>query len=214
MKKQIAKELLKLGAVKFQPENPFTYASGLRGPMYCDNRMVLSHVDFRNLIIEGFIQLIKENNLSEELLGGIATAGIPHAAIVADRLNLPMVYVRPKPKGHGKMNQVEGDYKSNQTVLLFEDLVNQGASLEEAITGTLNAQLIVKNCLCIVDYKMKEAKNRLDKLGINLLSLTDFSFLADSALELKLVDTKGREKLLEWHDDPVLWSKRYLENSK
>ena len=206
MNKVIATNLLQLGAVKFSPEAPFTYASGLRGPIYCDNRMILSHVEFRDVVIDAFIKLIKKQNLNYDLIGGIATAGIPHAAFVADRLKCPMVYVRPKPKGHGKMNQVEGDYKPNQKVLLFEDLVNQGSSLDEAFTGVANAQLKVSDCICIVDYQMAEAKNRLTKVDINLHALTNFSVLVDCAFELKLINEQGKRELLEWHSDPVKWS--------
>lgn len=209
MSKTISTFLLDLKAVKFSPENPFHYASGLKGPIYCDNRMLLSHVDKRDQVIKAFIKKIETEHLSFDLLGGIATAGIPHAAFVADRLKSPMVYVRPKPKGHGKMNQVEGDYLAGQKVLLFEDLVNQGSSLEDAITGTKNANLLVTDCICIVDYQMNEAKRRLDNLNIKLHSLTNFSVLVDTALELKLINETGKQELLNWHSDPVTWSKRF-----
>lgn len=209
MSKLIAKHLLEIGAVKFSPNNPFQYASGLKGPIYCDNRMVLGHVEKRDDIISAFLDQINSLNLKYDLIGGIATAGIPHAAFVADRLKKPMIYVRPKPKGHGKMNQVEGDYKENQTVLLFEDLVNQGSSLEDAIKGVTQAKLFSTDCLCIVDYESSEAKVRLKNLGIKLHSLTNFSVLVESAFELKLIDDKGRNLLLEWHSDPVSWSKKF-----
>ncbi len=209
MSKTISTFLLDLKAVKFSPENPFQYASGLKGPIYCDNRMLLSHVDKRDQVIKAFIEKIETEHLSFDLLGGIATAGIPHAAFVADRLKTPMVYVRPKPKGHGKMNQVEGDYLAGQKVLLFEDLVNQGSSLEDAITGTKNANLLVTDCICIVDYEMHEAKRRLENLKIKLHSLTNFSVLVDTALELKLINESGKRELLNWHSDPVAWSKRF-----
>lgn len=209
MSKVIAEFLLTLKAVKFSPETPFQYASGLKGPIYCDNRMLLSHVDKRDQVIAAFLDLIKTKNLNFDIVGGIATAGIPHAAFIADRMKKPMVYVRPKPKGHGKMNQVEGDYKAGQQVLLFEDLVNQGSSLEEAITGTKNANLIVTDCICIVDYEMKESKRRLLDLNLKLHSLTNFSVLVDTALELKLINETGKSELLNWHSDPVAWSKRF-----
>ncbi|MBY0413822.1 MAG: hypothetical protein K2Q18_06640, partial [Bdellovibrionales bacterium] len=106
MKMDIASNLINLGAVKFSPNNPFTYASGLKGPIYCDNRIILSHVEFRDQVIDGFLEIIKNNKLDTDLIGGIATAGIPHAAFIADRLKKPMVYVRPKAKEHGRKNQV------------------------------------------------------------------------------------------------------------
>ncbi len=209
MKMDIARNLLNLGAVKFSPQNPFTYASGLKGPIYCDNRTILSHVEFRDQVVAAFIDVIKQNKLSFDLLGGIATAGIPHAAFVADRLKLPMVYVRPKAKEHGRKNQVEGDYKPGQKVLLFEDLVNQGASLEDSMAGVTSAELTCDACLCVVDYEMQGAKTRLSDLSIQLYSLTDFTALTSAAFELNLINQEGLNLLKEWHADPKAWSAKF-----
>jgi orotate phosphoribosyltransferase len=210
MKMEIAKNLITLGAVKFSPNNPFTYASGLKGPIYCDNRIILSHVKFRDLVIDSFIELIKKNKLDYDLLGGIATAGIPHAAFIADRLKMPMVYVRPKAKEHGRKNQVEGDFKSGQRVLLFEDLVNQGSSLEESMHGLTGAELKCSSCLCVVDYQMQSAQTKLAELEMKLYSLTNFSSLITGAFELNLIDHDGMNLLKEWHTDPKAWSERLL----
>ena len=209
MKMAIARNLINLGAVKFSPNNPFTYASGLKGPIYCDNRIILSHVEFRDTVISSFVEVIKQNKLDFDLLGGIATAGIPYSSFVADRMKLPMVYVRPKAKDHGRKNQVEGDYKADQTVLLFEDLVNQGASLEDSMAGLIASQLKCQACLCVVDYEMQGAKNRLKDLSIQLFSLTDFSALTSQAFELNLIDQAGLNLLKEWHADPKAWSERF-----
>src|SRR6478609_4582883 len=111
MKLDIAKGLIETGCVKLSPSAPFSYASGLNGPIYCDNRLILGHVEFRDRVIQAFLEVINKQSLKFDLVGGIATAGIPHAAFIADRLNLPMVYVRPKAKDHGRKNQVEGDYR-------------------------------------------------------------------------------------------------------
>lgn len=208
MKMDIARGLLSIGAVKLSPHKPFVYASGLKGPIYCDNRLILSHVDFREKVIEHFLSIIKQNSLHSELLGGIATAGIPHAAFVADRLKKPMVYVRPKPKGHGKKNQVEGDYQPGQSVLLFEDLVNQGSSLEDAMTGLKDAGLKAFHCLCVVDYQMAEARKRLQELSLTLWPLTDFSSMIECAHELKKIDEEGVKLLMDWHNDPKQWSEQ------
>jgi orotate phosphoribosyltransferase len=204
----IAKKLLSLGAVKFSPQTPFTYASGLKGPMYCDNRLILSHVEFREQVIAGFLALIEENKIHFDLSGGIATAGIPHAAFIADRLKKPMVYVRPKAKDHGRKNQVEGDYKKGQVVLLFEDLVNAGSSLEDSMKGILGAELNCSACLCVVDYEMSEAKRRLSELSMKLFSLTDFTSLTTAAFELNLIDSDGVKLLKDWHTDPKKWSEK------
>jgi orotate phosphoribosyltransferase len=209
MKLEIAKALINNGCVKLSPSAPFVYASGLKGPIYCDNRLILTHVDFRNQIISAFIELLKTHKLSADLIGGIATAGIPHAAMIADRLGMPMVYVRPKAKEHGKKNQVEGDYIPNQSLILVEDLVNQGASLEEAIGGVRAAGLISTQCLCIVDYQMDSSIIRLKDLGISLYSLTDFEHLVEAALELNFINQEGKNLLTHWHADPKEWSKRF-----
>ncbi len=210
MKLDIAKNLINLGAVKFSPSNPFTYASGLRGPVYCDNRLVLTHVELRNKIIEAFLSILNHKKMEFDLVGGIATAGIPHASIISDRISRPLIYIRPKPKGHGKMNQVEGDYKPGQTVLLVEDLVNAGSSLVEAHEGLKMAGLSSQSCLCIVDYEMKAAKAKLADLGIDLYSLTDFTSLSLAALELNLVNQAEFELLVDWQSDPQKWSDNCL----
>lgn len=209
MKMDIARELIKKGCVKFSPQNPFTYASGLKGPIYCDNRLILSHVDFREKIIQSFLDIIIKYSLQFDLIGGIATAGIPHAAFIADRLKVPMVYVRPKAKEHGKKNQVEGDYHPNQSVILVEDLVNQGSSLADAMTGVIDAGLNSSQCLCIVDYQMGAALKRLNDLSLSLYSLTDFDHLILAAFELKFIDTDGKKLLTDWHTDPKEWSKLF-----
>ena len=199
MKKLIAKKLLELGCVKFSPDSPFVYASGLSGPIYCDNRMILSHVSFRDIVIENFQKIIEKENLTYDLLGGIATAGIPYAAIVADRLKKPMIYVRPKAKGHGKKNQVEGDFHHGQSVLLFEDLVNQGSSVLDAFNGLKEAGLNATVCLSIVDYQMQTAKRNLSEAQIQLFSLTDFSSLVETAFELELINLENKNELYKWH---------------
>lgn len=206
MKMDIARGLIGIGAVKLSPTKPFVYASGLSGPIYCDNRLILSDLNLREKVIAGFLEIIQQKKLSYDLLCGIATAGIPHAAFVADRLKKPMVYVRPKAKEHGKKNQVEGAYRAHEQVLLFEDLVNQGASLMDAMKGIIEAGLTCRDCLCVVDYQMPEAAERLKKLSINLWSLTDFSSLISSALELNLIDDEGLQLLEKWHSDPKKWS--------
>ncbi|MBC7428782.1 MAG: orotate phosphoribosyltransferase [Bacteriovorax sp.] len=209
MKMDIAKNLINLGAVKFSPQNPFTYASGLKGPIYCDNRLILSQVEFRDLVIASFIKVIEENKLRFDHLGGIATAGIPHAAFVADRMKRSMVYVRPKAKDHGGKNQVEGLYKAGDKVLLFEDLVNQGASLEDSMTGLNGAELSCDACLCVVDYEMIGAQERLRNLSIQLFALTDFTSLTMAAFELNLINQDGLNLLKEWHADPKAWSVKF-----
>lgn len=204
---QYAHALLKLGAVKLSPQNPFLYASGLKGPMYCDNRALLSHPVSRNLIIDGLIHL--QNGLDYNQLAGLATAGIPHAAMMADRLKKPMCYVRSKPKEHGRGNQVEGDVSPGETVLMIEDLVNQGSSLRDAVNGVRKADLKVVDCLCIVNYQMPKAKSTCEELEIKLHSLVTFEDLIQAALELNVVTNADILTLKNWHNDPEAWSKQW-----
>ena len=206
MKMDIARGLIQMGCVKLSPLNPFNYASGLKGPIYCDNRLILSHVNFRNKIVQGFIQEIEKNSLEFDLIGGIATAGIPYAAFMADRLSRPMIYVRSKAKEHGKKNQVEGDYLPNQSVIMVEDLINQGSSLVDSVNGLVEAGLTSTLCLSIVNYQTKVATKRLEELSMTLYSLTDFEHLVKAGLELQFVDLEGKKLLIDWHDDPKEWS--------
>lgn len=207
MKKLVAKKLIENNCVKFSPLKPFTYASGLKGPIYCDNRLVLGHLEFRNFLIEQFLILIKENSIQFDTIGGLATAGIPMAAFLADRMQMPMVYVRPKPKEHGKKNQVEGFYKIDETVLLIEDLINQGSSISGAMMGIKDAGLKSNTCLSIVDYQMPKAILNLKENHLKLFSLTNFEGLLDAAIELNILNENEINLLSNWHKDPITWEK-------
>ena len=203
---EVANLLIDLKCVQLNPKEPFVYASGLKGPIYCDNRKTLSHVEARSVVRDAFVDLIKNGNFKYDQIAGMATAGIAHAAFVADAMGQPMVYVRSKPKGHGKQNQLEGDYASGQKLLLIEDLVNQGKSLAEGVEGVRNAGLEVETCFSIVDYEMDQAKQRLSGLGIKLVSLTTFSDLVAAGKEKGLLDDESVELLKSWQRDPSNWS--------
>lgn len=205
IKKQVAEILLSVGCLQIEPTNPFTYASGLKGPIYCDNRKILSHVIERNKIIDIFIESIKSSGFKYDHLAGLATAGIPHAAFLAQRMDESLIYIRSKPKGHGKGNQVEGDYKKGQDIILVEDLVNQASSLLEAVEGAKTAGLNPIACFSIVDYQMEAAKERLEKINLPLVSLTDFSTISLKALELGLITDDEYKRLLDWQKDPKSW---------
>lgn len=207
MKKLVAKKLIENNCVKFSPLDPFPYASGLKGPIYCDNRLVLGHLEFRNFLIEQFQLVIKENSLEFDTIGGLATAGIPMAAFLADRLQVPMVYVRPKPKEHGKKNQVEGFYKNEDSVLLIEDLINQGSSISGAMKGLRDAGLVSNACLSIVDYQMPQAILNLKENNLKLYSLTNFESLLEAATELNILNENEINLLINWHKDPIMWNK-------
>ena len=201
----IARLLLEKGCLKVSTKEPFTYASGLKGPMYCDNRKILAHVKERGTIINEFVKLIEKLNLNFDSLCGLATAGIPHGALIAAQLNKPFIYVRSKPKEHGQRNQVEGFFQANQKTLLIEDLVNQGKSLEEAVIGIREEGLTAVACLTIVDYEMSQAKERLKTLDLELYSLTDFSHIIQTAEKLNMIENNEKETLIAWQQNPTQW---------
>jgi len=204
----VANKLISINAASFSIEQPFIYASGLCGPFYCDNRMALSHVAVRNIIVEEALVKIQNEHLNFDYIAGIATAGIPLASILADRLMKPLIYVRTAAKGHGKKNQVEGDFVVGKKALLVEDLVNQGKSLIDALLGVRREGLVVSDALCIVDYNHQTAKNSLSEHGLSLHSLTNFSSLVEEAFLLKSINKNEVEELTLWHLDPVAWSAR------
>lgn len=206
-----AKILLDLKCVLVSPNNPFKYASGLMGPIYCDNRTLLSHVNEREKVIEGFLRVIRDNDLIFDVVAGVATAGIAHAALLAQALRKPMIYVRSKPKGHGKQNMIEGRYQKGQRILVIEDLVNQGKSVVAAIQALQEEDLTVVGCMSIVDYEMDNARKAFEEVGTRNYPLTTLSEIAKEAFALKEITSEGLDLLKSWNEDPVAWSKK---NSK
>ena len=203
---QIATILLQKSCLKVSPSSPFTYASGLKGPMYCDNRKILAFVEERALVIDAFVELIEELNLEYDAICGLATAGIPHGALIAERLRKPFIYARSKPKGHGKRNQIEGHFQSGDKVLIIEDLVNQGKSLEEAVLGIKDAELNPIACCSIVDYQMSMAIERAAKMQIPLYALTNFDSIMTVAVELNIINETEKSDLMVWQNNPQKWS--------
>ncbi len=204
MKNIFAKILFEIEAVKVSPNQPFQYASGLIGPIYCDNRILLAYPEQREKIIEGLINLA--NQINYDAFAGLATAGIPHAAMMADRLQMPMCYVRSKPKEHGKGNQVEGFQKMGSSVLIVEDLVNQASSLKNSYHGIIQSGLKCSNAICIVDYQTSASKRVLQDLALELSSLVNFHDILSTAKELKIISDTDILNLQEWHVDPEKWS--------
>jgi orotate phosphoribosyltransferase len=206
---ETAKILLEIGAVEVRPSDPFNYASGLRGPIYCDNRKLLSYPKQRKQIAEFFVEKINSLGLEFDQLAGLATAGIPHAAFIAHLMEKPMVYIRSKPKAHGRRNQVEGDAQPGQSLLLIEDLINQGASLNEALLGVKEADLKPVSCLAIVSYQTSNAKSVSEQWNLPLHSLTDFDALCDQALEMGKINENEKALLHSWREDPKSWSDKH-----
>lgn len=203
----VARALLSLKAVKLSPQMPFTYASGLLGPIYCDNRILLSDVSKRDLVISSFIQIIKNSDLKFDVVAGVATAGIPYASIVADHLKLPLVYVRSKPKEHGTGNQIEGELPKESSVLLFEDLINQGGSSHSAVMAIKEHGSRVDLLLSVVDYQMRKAHDLFLKSSVVTHSLTNFKSIVLEAFAMGLINSSDEALLYDWQKDPVSWDK-------
>lgn len=181
MKHEIAEQLLEIKAVFLQPNDPFTWSSGLKSPIYCDNRLTLSYPKVRKNIASGLAGLIKEKFPETEVVAGTATAGIPHAAWVSDLLDLPMAYVRSKAKAHGKGNQIEGKVEKGQKVVVVEDLISTGGSVITAVNSLREAGCEVLGVVAIFTYELPKGKELLGEAEITAYSLTDYTSLLDVA---------------------------------
>ncbi|SHK11626.1 orotate phosphoribosyltransferase [Rhodothermus profundi] len=211
LSRQVATALLTIGAVSFSPERPFTWASGLKAPIYCDNRLLISYPHLRRTIAEGFRQIIEFWELEPEVIAGTATAGIPHAAWLADRMELPMVYVRAKPKAHGQRRQIEGRLEPGQRVVLVEDLISTGSSSLAAAEALLAADARLQAVLAIFTYGFPEAEMRFAQADIPLHTLTNLSVLLEVAWEHGLLDRQTIAALEDWQADPYGWSEAHRE---
>ncbi|MCC9023313.1 orotate phosphoribosyltransferase [Bacillus nakamurai] len=202
MKQTIAKHLLNIKAVFLRPNEPFTWASGLLSPIYCDNRLTLSFPEVRNDVADGLSKLLKEHFTEAEMVAGTATAGIPHAALLADRLNVPMCYVRSKPKAHGKGNQIEGALKKGQKTVVIEDLISTGGSVLEAAAALQREGADVLGVISIFTYGLPKAREAFEKARLPYYSLTDYDTLTEVALENGTIHSDDLEKLKAWKKNP------------
>lgn len=209
MKHIIAKKLLEINAVALRPQEPFTWTSGLRSPIYCDNRLTLSYPEVRREIADGLQKLIKENFGEVEVVAGTATAGIPHAAWVSELMDLPMCYVRSKAKGHGKGNQIEGKVQPGQKVVVVEDLISTGGSVITAVQALREAGCDVLGVVSIFTYGLEKGKTAFAAEGIVSCSLTDFPALVEVAIDKGYIGVDDQESLLDWSKNPGEWSKRF-----
>ncbi|MBT2694649.1 orotate phosphoribosyltransferase [Bacillus sp. ISL-55] len=205
MKKQIAEALLEIEAVSLQPDQPFTWSSGLKSPIYCDNRLTLSYPAVRREVANGLKNLISEHFPQAEMVAGTATAGIPHAAWVSELLDLPMSYVRSKAKGHGKGNQIEGKVTEGQKVVVVEDLISTGGSVIEAVEALREAGCEVLGVVSIFTYELDKGRQQLSAANITAYSLTDFTTLANLAEEKGLITKGNIDSLAEWRKNPSEW---------
>ena len=198
----IAKALLSIQAVMFRPDEPFTWASGIHSPIYCDNRLTLTAPDVRDLVEAGLVQLIKEPYPDVEILMGTSTAGIPHAAIVGHLMHLPMGYVRSGAKDHGRQNQIEGELKPGQKVVVVEDLISTGGSVLEVVEALRNAGADVLGIASIFTYNMKKATDRLAAAEVRNVSLTNFDAMAQAAAEEHYIQESDIQRLIAFRNNP------------
>ncbi|MCX6299404.1 MAG: orotate phosphoribosyltransferase [Bacteroidetes bacterium] len=203
--KAVAEKLLQVGAVKLSPENPFTWASGWKSPIYCDNRKVLSFPYTRDFVKSEMCNLIFEAFPEADLLAGVATAGIPWGAMAADQLKLPYIYVRPKPKEHGLGNQIEGSFEPGKKVLVIEDLISTGKSSLDVVTVLKNAGLDVIGMVSIFTYGFDIATKAFEDAGVKYLSLTNYATLISMAVEKGTISADTEKLLLQWRTDPANW---------
>ncbi|MED4968648.1 orotate phosphoribosyltransferase [Geobacillus sp. NFOSA3] len=207
MKKEIAAHLLEIGAVSLEPQEPFTWSSGLKSPIYCDNRLTLAYPNVRNAIADGLTKLIRAHFSNVEAIAGTATAGIPHAAWVSERLNLPMCYVRSQAKGHGKGKQIEGKVDKGQKVVVVEDLISTGGSSLNAVRALREAGCQVLGIVAIFTYGLEKAKQAFAENNVEVYTLTDYDTLIETAVELGVVTEQDLTTLRKWRENPEEWGK-------
>ena len=205
-KGQTAEILLKLEAIKLSPDNPFVWASGWKSPIYCDNRIILSDPFSRDLIADNFSEIIKSKYKNAELIAGVATGAIGIGILVAQKLDLPFIYVRPEAKKHGRKNQIEGKAVEHQKVVVIEDLISTGKSSLNAVKALRNSKLDVLGMVAIFTYGFDTSVNNFEKDLVKLETLCDYSRLLEKALEINYIKEEYLETLTEWNKDPENWS--------
>lgn len=204
--RKIAEQLLTIKAVSLNPTQPFTWASGIKSPIYCDNRITMSYPAIRRDIAKGLANKIKQHYPDVEVIAGTATAGIPHAAWVAELLDLSMVYIRSKAKDHGKGNQIEGRIQDHQKMVLIEDLISTGGSVLEAAQAASNEGAQVLGVAAIFTYELPIGIKKFKENQIELTTLTNYTTLIETALDKQFITAKERDSLEEWKKDPTQWS--------
>lgn len=204
---EVADQLLEIQAIRLQPQKPFTWASGWKSPIYCDNRLSLSFPKVRNLIKDNLVKSIQHFFPEVEAIAGVATAGIPQGALLANELDLPFVYVRSKPKGHGMENMIEGKVSPGQKVVVVEDLVSTGGSSLKAVEDLRNAGVDVLGMVAIFSYGFSIADQNFESAKVKLIVLSHYEALLPQALERNYIDENVLESLTQWRRDPANWGK-------
>ena len=200
LERKLAKELLAIEAVALRPNNYFTWTSGIKSPIYCDNRITMSYPSIRREIAAGMVEVIKEKYPAVEVVAGTATAGIPHAAWVSELLDLPMIYVRDSAKKHGKTNQIEGRVLEGQKVVIIEDLISTGLSSLKVAKALREAGAEVLGVVAIFSYELKKAHEAFYQAEVEYTSLTNYPILVEEAVASNFIHQDDVEKLLEWRN--------------
>ncbi|GGA97372.1 orotate phosphoribosyltransferase [Macrococcus hajekii] len=200
LKEKIAKRLLEIEAVTLSPDEPYTWSSGIKSPIYCDNRLTMSYPEVRDEVALGLVSLIEMHFPEAEVIAGTATAGIPHAAFVSQKMNLPMSYVRSSSKKHGKGNQIEGRVNAGQKVVVVEDLISTGGSAIEAADALKAHGAEVMGIVAIFSYQLKKGQQRLEAAGYPYYTLSDFDALVEVAADMKKIKEADRETLIQFRE--------------
>lgn len=203
--KKTAELLLQINAIKLKPENPFTWASGWKSPIYCDNRIILSYPAIRNFVREEMAKQVEDLYGKPDVIAGVATGAIGIGALVADILGLPFIYVRPEPKKHGRQNQIEGKIEPNQTVVVIEDLISTGKSSLNAVEALIEAGANVKGMLAVFTYGFDIAESNFNEKQLELHTLSDYEHLIQQASETHFVKEDQLNTLREWRKNPSTW---------
>jgi orotate phosphoribosyltransferase len=206
--KKTAELLLSIKAIKLQPDQPFTWASGWNSPIYCDNRITLSYVPIRNYIRENLARIIEEKHGKPDVIAGVATGAIAIGVLVAQELGIPFVYVRPEPKKHGRKNQIEGFLDKGQNVVVVEDLISTGKSSLNAVKALKDADAVIKGMVAIFDYGFNNAVQNFKEENLELTTLSDYESLIEQAMENNYISEKDFETLIEWRVNPSEWKKQ------
>ncbi|WP_314349371.1 orotate phosphoribosyltransferase [Granulicatella elegans] len=201
LERKLAKELLAIEAVALRPNDYFTWTSGIKSPIYCDNRITMSYPSIRREIAAGMVEVIKEKYPAVEVIAGTATAGIPHAAWVSELLDLPMIYVRDSAKKHGKTNQIEGRVLEGQKVVIIEDLISTGLSSLKVAKALREAGAEVLGVVAIFSYELKKAQAAFEEAGVEYITLTNYPVLVEEAVAIDYIHQDDVEKLLEWRNE-------------
>lgn len=203
---QTAELLLQIKAIKLQPNEPFTWASGWKSPIYCDNRMVLSYPPIRNYVRSTMAKHIEHTFGKPDVIAGVATGAIGIGVLVAEELGLPFIYVRPEAKGHGRKNQIEGQVKAGQSVVVIEDLISTGKSSINAVRALKEAEVNVKGMVAIFTYGFELATTNFKAENIDFYTLSNYKSLLDQALKTKYITTKEKNILTKWNANPSAWN--------